>query len=91
MSDKSNAVRVEALRAHTYNGKAYEVGDEYDFYPSDNPSSPSVDEQVASLANTGFALRVDRVKVAKAQAKAAETSQKAAAPKAARAKSAKKK
>lgn len=83
MSDKQTSVRVEALKAHTYNGKAYEVGDEYDFYPSTEPSGPSADDQVASLANTGFALRVDRVKVAKDQAKAAEASQKAqAAPKA---------
>lgn len=79
MSDKPKAIRVEALKAHTYNGQAYEVGDEYDFVPVDNPSGISADDQVASLANTGFALRVDRVKVAKDQAKAAAASQKSPA------------
>lgn len=79
MSDKRQSVKVEALKWHTYEGKAYDVGDIYDFYPSTNPSGLSVDDQLASLANTGFAIRSDRVKVAKDQAKAAEDSAKAQA------------
>lgn len=71
-SEKSQAVKVEAIKAHTYNGKSYDVGDVYDFYPSTDPAGISADDQVASLLNTGFAIRVDRVKVAKEQAKAAE-------------------
>lgn len=100
MSDKAQAIKVEALKAHTYNGQSYEVGDTYDFYPSTDPSGISADAQAESLANTGFAVRVDRVKVAKEQSKAAaksaehqaEAKAKAApkAPKAKRAKARKK-
>jgi hypothetical protein len=79
MSDKPTAVKVEALKAHTYNGQAYEVGDQYDFYPSTDPGGISADDQVASLANTGFAVRVDRAKVAKEQTAAATASLKAQA------------
>jgi hypothetical protein len=79
MSDKPQAIKVEALKWHTYNGKAYDVGDTYDFYPSTEPSGLSADDQVASLQTTGFAARVDRAKVAKEQAKAAEASVKAQA------------
>jgi len=79
MGDKPQAVKVEALKWHTYNGTAYDVGDTYDFYPSTDPSAPPADDQVASLQSTGFAARVDRAKVAKEQAKAAEESAKAQA------------
>lgn len=68
----SESVKVEAIKAHTYNGKSYDVGDVYEFHPSTDPAGISADDQVASLLNTGFAIRVDRVKVAKEQAKAAE-------------------
>lgn len=89
MSDKPQGVKVEALKAHTYNGQSYEVGDVYDFYPSTDPGGISADAQLASLQSTGFATRVDRAKVAKDQAKAAEkaaeqpkSARKAKAPKA---------
>lgn len=76
MSDTPKAVKVEALKYHTYNGKEYQVGETYDFYPVNNPSGISADAQLASLQATGFATRVDRVEVARAEAKAAEKSQK---------------
>jgi hypothetical protein len=79
MGDKPQAIRVEALKWHTYNGEAHDVGDVYDFYPSTDPSAPTADDQAASLQSTGFAVRVDRVRVAKEQAKAAEESVKARA------------
>lgn len=55
MSDQSNAVRVEALKPHTYNGQKYGIGDQYDFYPVDNPSGISAEAQIESLERTGFA------------------------------------
>ncbi len=76
---KPKSITVEALKAHTYNGKDYQVGDTYDFIPHDNPSGISADQQVDSLLQTGFAVRVDRAAVAKAQVKAAEQAQKARA------------
>jgi len=55
MADKAHMVTVEALEYHTYDGKAYEVGDIY-----------AIDEQyVESVALQGKAVRVDRVAVAK--------------------------
>ena len=62
--DTPKTVTVEALQAHTYNGKSYDVGDVYE-----------IDEQYAeSVAAQGKAVRVDRVDHAKAQAKAAPAS-----------------
>lgn len=75
----AEGIKVEALKAHTYNGNSYEVGDTYTFFPVDNPSGISAEDQVASLQSTGFAARVDRVKVAKAQQQAAEKTMKARA------------
>jgi hypothetical protein len=71
MGDKPQAIKVEALKAHTYNGKAYEVGDTYDFYPSTEPSGISADAQADSLLAAGLAARVDRAKIAKEAARAA--------------------
>lgn len=66
MADKPKTVPVEALQAHTYDGKEYQVGDTYD-----------IDEQYAdSVAVQGKAVRTDRDKVAKYAAKAAEKTQK---------------
>ena len=65
---KSATVKVEALKAHSYNGKNYAVGDTYD-----------IDAQyVDSVFNQGMAVRVDRVAHAKAEAKAAESNPKPA-------------
>lgn len=65
--DKPKKVKVEALKYHTNAGEAYDVGDTYD-----------VDESaVESLGTMGFAVRVDRVAVAKAATKAAATPAKA--------------
>jgi hypothetical protein len=91
MADK-NAITVEALKAHSYNGREYQVGDTYDFIPNDNPASGiSADDQVASLQATGFAARVDRAAVAKAAAKpAAAVAKPAKAPRALKAPRAKK-
>ena len=72
MTDTPKGIKVEALKAHTYNGKSYQVGDTYDFYPINESSGISAEDQVASLQNTGFAARVDRADVAKAQVKATE-------------------
>lgn len=85
-SDTPKAYSVEALKAHTYDGKSYDVGDTYDFYPSLDPSGISVDAQLESLQRTGFAVRTDRAAVAKSQAKAAAATvaTRAAAPKAAK-------
>ena len=79
MADAPKSFKVEALKAHTYNGGSYNVGDTYDFTPSDNPSGPSVEAQLESLANTGFAVRVDRKEVAQAAAREAEKAAKARA------------
>lgn len=79
MADAPKSYKVEALKAHTYNGKSYNVGDTYDFTPSDNPSGPSVEAQLESLANTGFAVRSDRREVAQAAAREAEKAAKARA------------
>lgn len=68
----AKGIKVEALKYHTYNGKEYQVGDTYDFFPVNEPSGPSADDQVASLQATGFAARVDRADVAKAQRQTAE-------------------
>ena len=66
MAEKTKTITVEALQAHSYNGKDYAVGDTYD-----------IDEQYAeSVAIQGKAIRTDRAKVAKDQAKEAERSQK---------------
>jgi hypothetical protein len=60
-ADKPKTVKVEALEWHTYNGKAYEVGDTYD-----------LDEQlVDSVTFQGKAARVDRAEVAAAERKRA--------------------
>ena len=83
---KPMTVKVEALKAHTYNGDSYEVGDTYDFTPVDNPAGISVDAQVQSLQDHGFAVRVDRVAHAK---KAAEAAKPAKAEKPAKARKAK--
>ena len=54
-ADKPKTITVEALQAHSYNGKDYQVGDTYD-----------IDEQLAdSVAIQGKAIRTDRVAVAK--------------------------
>ncbi len=64
MADKPKTVKVEAIKPHSYNAVAYEVGDTYD-----------IDEQyVDSVAAQGMAIRVDRVAHAKAEKKAAEES-----------------
>lgn len=70
----ANTVKVEALKPHTYNGKSYEVGDTYDFEPILSPAGISADQQVQSLQDTGFAVRVDRKAVAKAQSAEAKKS-----------------
>ena len=74
-------VKVEALKYHTYNGKAYQVGDTYDFIIAEGPGLPSADQQVEALQVNGFATRVDRVEVAK---KAAKQPAKKSTPKAAK-------
>lgn len=64
--DKPEKVTVEAIKAHTNAGESYDVGDTYD-----------VDEgAVESLAANGFALRADRVEVAKKAAKESERAEK---------------
>ena len=73
--EKVETVEVEALQDHTYNGKAYKVGDTYD-----------IDVALAdSLAVQGKAMRADakaaRDKQEKAAAKAADDSAKQAAKK----------
>ncbi len=71
MADKPETVTVEALEYHTYDGKEYQVGDTY-----------AIDAQyVDSVASQGKAVRVDRVKVAKAAAKEVKEGAKAAADK----------
>lgn len=66
--EKPKQVTVEAIKAHTNAGESYEVGDTYD-----------VDEAaVDSLVAQGFALRTDRVAVARKQAADAEKARKAA-------------
>jgi hypothetical protein len=79
MADAPKTYKVEALKAHSYQGENYEVGDVYDFAPVDNPSGISAEAQLESLANTGFAVRVDRKEVARAQAQEAEKAAKARA------------
>ena len=64
MADKKDTVKVESIKWHTHDGKAYDVGQTYDA-PAD---------LVESLALQGMALRVDRADVAKAQAREAEKS-----------------
>jgi hypothetical protein len=67
--EQPKKVTVEALKFHTNAGEAYQVGDTYD-----------VEEHaVDNLTNLGMAVRTDRVNVAKADTKAAETAAKAAA------------
>jgi hypothetical protein len=66
--DTPKTVTVEAIKAHSYNGKAYAIGDTYE-----------IDEQfVDSVAAQGMAVRLDRVAHAKAQADASEKARKAA-------------
>lgn len=75
----AESIKLEAIAPHSYNGKAYEVGDTYEFVPIDNPNSGfSVADQVDSLRLQGHAVRVDRAAVAKAAAKAAEASRESA-------------
>jgi hypothetical protein len=62
MATDKKTVTVEALQAHSYNGKTYAVGDTYE-----------IDEQlVESVATQGKAVRADRVAHAKQQAADAE-------------------
>jgi hypothetical protein len=66
--EKPKTVTVEAIRAHSYQGESYDVGDTYE-----------IDEAfVASVGAQGMAVRADRVAHAKQQAKDAETARKAA-------------
>lgn len=56
--EKPKTVKVEALEDHTYNGKAYEIGDEYE-----------IEEQFAnSVVVQGKAKRVDSEAAPKAKA-----------------------
>jgi len=66
--EKPKTVTVEALRAHSYNGTDYQVGDTYEIDAS----------VVDSVAAQGMAVRADRVEVAKQQAADAEKARKAA-------------
>lgn len=63
---KAKKITVEAIKAHTNAGESYDVGDEYE-----------VDEAaVDSLVAQGFAIRTDRVEVAKKAAKESEKAEK---------------
>lgn len=68
--EKPKKVTVEALKFHSTAGTEYQVGDTYEVEES----------AVDNLVNLGMAARVDRVDVAKAQAKAAEKPARAAKP-----------
>ena len=64
--EKAKKVTVEAIKWHTNAGEAYDIGDTYD-----------VDEDAAaSLAINGFAIRTDRVEVAKKAEKDAKKAEK---------------
>jgi hypothetical protein len=66
--EKPKTVTMEALQWHTYNGKAYSIGDTYELEES----------LVDSVTFQGRAARADRDEVAKQQAKDAERARKEA-------------